>query len=467
MTRRLVLSYLAVTVAVLALFEIPLAIFYQQREQDRLTVDAERDATVLATIYEDALERGFDPDPRPAQDYADDTGVRAVVVDVDGISVVDTDGNGARDFSTRPEMREALTGRRTSGTRFSDTLDTELLYVAVPVASGGVVHGALRLTLDTHEVTERVHRFWLGLVIVGVIIALAMAAVGTVIARSVTRPVRRLRSTADRFSLGDLTPSIPDERAPPELAALEDAMNQMARRLDELIDRQRSFVADASHQLRTPLTALRLRLENLQHDARGTTDPAQIDAAIGETVRLGDLVEDLLVLARTEQTRAAAPVDLTAIVRERVDTWTATADAHRVTLRLVAPAERVTGVAVPGGIEQALDNLLDNAVRAAPSDSTVTVSIVAGERAHEIVVADHGEGLGDEDKPRALARFWRGDGTGEGTGLGLAICQAIVEAGGGRMRLTDNDPTGLVVTLVVLAPGATDVDSTQAAATRR
>ena len=95
MTRRLVLSYLAVTIVVLALFEIPLAIFFQQREQDRLSIDAERDATVLATIYEDALEKGTAPDPVPAQDYFVESGVRTVVVDVDGISVIDTGNDTA------------------------------------------------------------------------------------------------------------------------------------------------------------------------------------------------------------------------------------------------------------------------------------------------------------------------------------------------------------------------------------
>ena len=79
--------------------------------------------------------------------------------------------------------------------------------MAVPVASGGVVHGALRLTIDTHEVTERVHAFWIGLVVIGVIILVVMAGIGTLIARSVTRPVRRLRAEAERFAHGDLTPS--------------------------------------------------------------------------------------------------------------------------------------------------------------------------------------------------------------------------------------------------------------------
>ncbi len=220
------------------------------------------------------MEKGLEPDPIPAADYFVETGVRTVVVDVDGISVIDTGNDVPRDFSTRPEIATALNGERTTGTRYSETLGTELLYVAVPVASGGVVHGALRLTIDTHEVTERVQTFWIGLVVVGVIILVVMAGIGALIARSVTRPVRRLQAEAERFASGDLTPSVSNEPSPPELAALEASMQEMARRLDDLIERQRAFVADASHQLRTPLTALRLRLENLETDVTEPTSAA-------------------------------------------------------------------------------------------------------------------------------------------------------------------------------------------------
>ena len=232
MTRRLLLSYLTVTVVVLLLLEIPLAVFFQQRELNRLTVDVERDATVLATIYEDALEKEQTPDPLAAQDYASDTTARVLLVDADGISLIDTEFAVDRDFSTRPEVATALTGARSTGTRRSETLDTDLLYVAVPVASGGTVHGALRLTLDTHEVTERVWRFWFGLVAVGLVVLAVMAGVGWLIARSITRPVRRLQVAAERFSSGDLTTTDVDTRAPVELATLETAMNDMARRLD-------------------------------------------------------------------------------------------------------------------------------------------------------------------------------------------------------------------------------------------
>ena len=121
MTRRLVLSYLAITVVVLLLLELPLAIVYQQREFDRLTADVERDATVMATIYEDVLQDDLDPDPTPANEYAASTGARVVVVDLDGISIVDSSREPDRDFSTRPEIAAALEGERSSGTRRSDT----------------------------------------------------------------------------------------------------------------------------------------------------------------------------------------------------------------------------------------------------------------------------------------------------------------------------------------------------------
>ena len=453
MTRRLLLSYLTVTVVVLILLELPLAIFFQQRELDRLTVDAERDATVLATIYEDALEKDLAIDPKPATDYAARTGARIVVVDSSGISVVDTSADTDRDFSTRPEIAVALTGERSTGSRRSDTLDTDLLYVAVPVASGGIIHGALRSTLDTHEVNERIWRFWLGLGGVAVVILTVMAGIGWIIARSVTRPIRRLQLAASRFSDGDLTPIEGAAGASPEVAALEDSLNAMARQLDDLIQRQRNFVADASHQLRTPLTALRLRLENLQSHTDGPEFDAELDDAIDETARLADLVNDLLQLADAERPQPPVTANLSELARDRVDTWTALADQADVSLWLELPGDDVFASAAPGSIEQVLDNLLDNAVKAAPRGTAIDVGVRRGETFQELTIADRGGGLDPDSRRSASDRFWRADPTGPGTGLGLAIVRTLVEASGGAFELRDNSPTGLVA--VVELPAAT------------
>jgi signal transduction histidine kinase len=461
-TRRLLLSYLTVAAIVLVVLEVPLAIVYQQRETGRLTVDVERDATALASFYEDGLEQKTALDPQPARTYASRTHARVVVVDAAGASLIDTAGRAGRDFATRPEIKGALAGRITTGVRHSNTLGTDLLYVAIPAASGGTVHGAVRVTMDTHAVSALVHRFWLGLAAVTAVVLAAMAAIGWTIARSVNRPLRQLHGSAARFASGDLTTGDHDPDAPPEIAALGETMNTMARRLDQLLAEHRAFVADASHQLRTPLTALRLRLENLQNDLDGSDTAEDLNAAIEETDRLSVLVGDLLKLARAEQSAAPEPVDLVRIARERLDTWSAFADAAGITLGLISPDGPVSAIAVPTGVEQIMDNLIDNAVAASPPESDVVVTVTPGRDRHRIFVTDQGPGLSDELKQRALDRFWRLDNSQPGTGLGLPIARALAEASGGSLDLADASCGGLAVSITLPA-----ADSPARPATRR
>ena len=451
MTRRLLFGYLLAALVVLLVLEIPLAIFYQQREMVGLERDVERDATVLAGYYEEGLEAGATLDPAAADAYAKRTDVRVVVVDKAGTSVIDTAGPAGRDFSTRPEIKTALGGGRAVGTRYSQTLKTDLLYVAVPASSAGDVHGAVRLTLDKQDTNALVRSYWAGLIAIAVVVLIAMAGIGWAIARSVTRPLRDLDAAAARFATGDLSPAEPDPSAPPEIAVLGDTMNTMARRLDRLITEQRGFVADASHQLRTPLTALRLRLENLQSAAATHEDEEELGAAIEETNRLAALVGDLLQLARAEETAEPLAVDIAALAAERVDTWSAVADATEVSLSLVAPGGPVYASSVPGGVEQILDNLIDNAVEASPEGSRVSVTIVRGATAHELVVSDEGPGLSDQDKARAVERFWRADRSTPGTGLGLPIVATLARASGGSLELSDGASGGLTVRVTLPA----------------
>lgn len=462
MTRRILASYLTITVIVLVLLMVPLGVFYSQRERERLSSDAEHDANVIASLYEDALEAQVPLDPAAAITYAERTGARIVVVDVDGISQVDTEALIDRDFSTRPEIAAALDGVRTSGTRRSDTLATDLLFVAVPVASGGTVHGALRLTLDAGDVTERVRHFWLALGGIAAVVLFAVALIGWVIARSVTRPLRELTESAARFARGDLSVARAMSEAPPEIRALDDTMAVMAGRLDAVLTTQRAFVADASHQLRTPLTALRLRLENLQSDLGGSADrprdpasAAALELAIGETVRLSELVTSLLQLARADEHPPTTVVDLAALVGDRVDTWTAVAEERSVVIDGAPGAGAMRVRCVPGTVEQILDNLLDNALAVSPAGSTVTVMLAEGDGVGELRVVDHGPGIADELKADALRRFWRGDTTRPGTGLGLAIVDTLVTASGGRVTLGDTPGGGLTVAVELpLATGS-------------
>ena len=458
MTRRLVASYLTITVVVLILLMVPLGIFYAQRERERLAADVEHDANVIATLYEDDLESSTELDPVPANTYEDRTGARVVVVDAAGISRVDTGDQIDRDFSTRPEIDAALTGVRTAGTCRSDTLGTDLLYVAVPVASGGTVHGALRITLDTSDVNERIRTFWFALGAVAVVVLAAVVLIGWVIARSVTRPLRELTASASRFAGGDFSVADHVPEGPPEIRALDQTMATMAYRLDAVLSDQRRFVADASHQLRTPLTALRLRLENLQIDladaGHGEPDRDAVDAlerAIGETERLTELVSNLLQLARADDHPVTEVADLEALVRDRVDTWTAIAEDRGVELHHVAGVQPVLVRCVPGAIEQILDNLLDNALAVSSSGTDIEVEIRVSDGPVELRVIDHGPGLTDAAKTDALRRFWRGDTTRPGTGLGLAIVETLATSSGGQVTLVDTVGGGLTV-VVELPP---------------
>jgi signal transduction histidine kinase len=447
-TRRLIVSYLTITVFILVVLEIPLAVVFSNLARERLETGVMLDAMVLATIYEDALDNGVAYSPQPAQGYARDQGARVVVVDAGGLSILDSDEAANQDFSNRVEIQDALAGMRVADRRASVTLGRDLYYVAVPIASGGRVLGAVRVTFDPDEVDDRVRAYWYQLGAIGAVVLAAVAAVGWIIARSVTRPLRAMQDAAIQAGTGDLSVRIDPSDSPSEIRDLGDRFNAMAARLEDLIGRQRTFVSDASHELRTPLTALRLRLENLEPcvipEAAG-----ELDAAIAESERLAELVDQLLAIARSEAgQQALSTSDLAAVVAERSGLWTAVADeqsASVIPLGMDGPAHVRS---VVGAVEQIVDNLIANALAVTPAGGSVMLAVKRGEARHEIHVIDEGPGMSDHDRERAFDRFWRGDHTRKGTGLGLAIVKELAEASGGSAALRPATTGGIDAVVV-------------------
>jgi signal transduction histidine kinase len=443
--RRLLLSYLAVAVLVLALLEIPLGISYANNERQDLTHKVERDAVALSTLVEDALEHGTIVPARVsgiARSYTQDTGGRVVVVDRRGREVVDSAPTGSRDFATRPEIARALAGEVASGIRHSRTLGTDLLYVAVPVASSGVVHGAVRISYPTSAVDSRIHRYWTLLAIIAAAVLAAAALVAIVLTRWMTRPVARLEAAAEAIGSGDLSARAPVD-GPPEMRRLAETFNTTAAELDQLLRSQDAFVADASHQLRTPLAALRLRLENLDRDVT-PSGKDELDGALTEVERLSTLVDGLLTLARADRAlKAPERIAVTRVVDERLAAWTALAEERGVALRSDAAREAVA-LATPGRLEQVLDNLLANALDVSPPGAAITVSAVVEDGWIELHVADEGPGMSADQRDRAFDRFWRAPGReGEGSGLGLAIVRRLAAADGGSVELRETPSGGL------------------------
>jgi signal transduction histidine kinase len=444
MTRRIVLSYFLLTLIALALLAIPLGLTFAKQEKNRLLFDVEKDADAIAT----ALHIPNDPtsiDARDAELYATRTGGTVIVVDTQGQALVDTAhaGDLGRDYSTRPEIQGALAGRREVGTRSSETAGTTLVYAAVPIADGGEVVGALRITFPTATLYERVRHVWgqVALLCFGILVTVMI--VGFVLARTVTKPVRELENATDRFAAGEFSARVREDAGPPELRHLAARFNRMAAQTEQLIGAQQRFVADASHQLRTPLTALRLRVENLEAST-DAADRASITAIAAEIDRMSHLVDGLLLLARQDgSVQQPGTTDLAEAVRERVDAWTPVARERTVALVAEGP-ERAPARALPGAVDQIIDNLVDNALRVSPPGTSVRVRVVVDGETVVLHVVDAGPGLDKAARTRAFDRFWRAPNAPPGgSGLGLAIVRRLVEASGGTVRLDPAEDGGI------------------------
>ncbi len=428
MSRRLLLSYLSLTLLVLVVLEVPLGVTYARNERRDLEGKVERDAVTLASLSEGVLEMTGETSVASlravALRYRADTGGRVIVVGRQGTAIVDSNPiPGDTAFASRPEIRTALSGRVASGVRHSNTLGLDLLYVAVPVASAGTILGAVRVTYPTSAVDSRVRRYWLTLAAIAGIVLGGVSLLGLWVARGVARPLRLLEEAAAQVGAGDLDARAP-EQGPEEVRRLAHEFNETAAKLQRLLDSQQAFVADASHELRTPLTALRLRLETLEGEG---TAPA-----LAEVDRLGRMVEGLLSLARADAAGATGgPIEVDDVIAERLEAWPGVARAGTSGLRVRSSADR---------LGQIVDNLVANALAVAEN---VTVSTVAAGGWVELHVVDDGPGLGVDERVRAFDRFWRGRSSGPGSGLGLAIVRRLARADGGDAELREAPGGGL------------------------
>jgi len=457
-TRRLLATYLLLTLVVLLALEVPLVLGYRNHQMDQLTSGIERDAFVLSSYLSDSLSGGTPVDfTTVATNYTAATDGRVVIVNSTGDVLADSDPSapGLRNFSSRPEIARALDRQIATGTRKSTTLGTGLVYVAVPISIGDHVLGALRVSYSTDQVDAKVRRYWVVLLGAGLVTLFLAAVLGILLARWVTRPIGKLRDAATRIGMGDLSARADINRGPPEIKDLASAFNATAVRLEELVTAQEQFVADASHQLRTPLTALRLRLEMLEIDS-DDANRDDIDGARNEVQRMSRMVDGLLALARAERTQGARPgrLALDESLQERAAAWQPVAEERGVSI--VARGGGLKARCTSDMLSQVLDNLIANALEIAPANSVLTLQAATEDSPSGSVVTvhviDQGPGLTDEQRERAFDRFWRATNErGElgGTGLGLAIVQKLVESEGGRAELRAAEGGGLDAVLLL------------------
>jgi signal transduction histidine kinase len=373
-----------------------------------------------------------------ARDAAARANVRVVVVDSAGIVSGDSDGIAVGEIYAergRPEILQALDGQPASIIRMSQDLGRDIMATAVPVVDEDDqrVVGAVRITQDVQQVSDNVRRTTLGLLAIGAAGLVAGLILAFGLAGSLSRPLTRLAGAARRLGSGDLGARTELEGGASEIEDLARAFDEMADRLERTVRAQREFVANASHQLRTPLTGMKLRLESAIAEAEDDDVKKRLQAAEREVDRLSEIVARLLVTAAAVEEGRPTRVDLDDAIERAVARWEER--ATRASAKLAATGNAGSAEGNPSDVDQILDNLLDNAISYAPGD----VMIEAGRHNTSAFVAveDRGPGIREEDVARVTERFYRGgDAPRGGSGLGLAIASDLAEKWGGSIDVT-------------------------------
>ena len=435
---RLLAAFAYVLVLVLVALALPFGLSVSSRVESEVEAQSAGQAHLIAASAAGLLGRPAALQ-RLVADAGSDVRGRVIVVGARGRLLADSSGTRlvGRSYADRPEIAGVLAESAIEqGRRSSDTLDEELLYTAVPVVSGGRRVGAVRVTRSAAPVDARVRRDQLALAAIAVAALALGLALAWLLAGSLAGPLRSLAAAARRLGSGDLraraTPEGSSEQR--EVAA---AFNEMAERLERVLEAQREFVANASHQLRTPLTGLRLRLEAAALKADDAGLERDLAAAEHEVERLSKLLAGLLALAREGAVPPPdARVDLGAAAERACERWRTEAEVagRRVTC---TGAGEAWARASDDDVAIVLDNLIENAIRYSPAGSEVAVTWGRDDERAVVVVLDDGPGLGADEAEAVFDRFTRGSAGRDvpGTGLGLAIVRTVARRWGGEATL--------------------------------
>jgi signal transduction histidine kinase len=416
MRRRLVRLTVAAAVLAVALFGLPLAAAIDRYAQANELRDLERvaEATALAV----AEDLGDDDVPDALADQADD--VELTLYDHHGALLV---GRGPRE----PGPHVLLA----TGAQVAAGQDQNTLVVAVPVTHDDDVIGVVRAATPASAVDHVVWLAWLAMAALATTAVAVVYLVASRQARSIARPLEDLSVAARRLGDGDFSVRAA-AAAIPEIDSVGESLNSTAERLGALVERERSFSADASHQLRTPLAGLRLVLEAAMDKPSGEV-ASSLAPAIGAVDRLEHTVDDLLALARGNRPDVK-PIDMHTVLDEFDRNWRQRPDTSQRALHITIDPDAPPCVASESALRQVLAVLLDNA--AAHGEGTVSTTVRDAGEILAIDITDEGPGVA---VPEAELFARRAD-TATGHGIGLALARTLAEAEGGRLRLTSAHP---------------------------
>ncbi len=337
--------------------------------------------------------------------------------------------------------------------------DGERIVIVPPVVGDQIVR---EIILEAAQGGTTGHQFLADVRRTAVIavVAAGMAAIlfMTLIFRQITRPLTRLRLTTQAFAQGDLNARVPIQ-SNDEVGKVADAFNQMASQLQRNEQARQQMVADVAHELRTPLSVMQSNIEAMM-DGLLEPNPDELAELHGEVGRLARMVEDLRLLSLADAGQlqlTLAPLDASKLIERVVGLMTPMAEAHAVNLKSNVPLLPVILHGDKDKLQQALTNLIDNAVRHAPTGGQVTVGVAHTKQAVFISVADNGPGISAADLPHVFERFWRSDKSRSrhsgGSGLGLSIVKQMAELHGGTVQAVSPESEGTQFTIALPLKG--------------
>jgi len=418
--------------AIVAL-EVPLIFSMRDRVDAEVRSQARSQAEFLAATVDLGERRDLPGITRVAGDRLRG---RVIIVGRNGRLLADSAGTErvGVDYSSRPEIAAALKNAVAQERRSSATLNQEILATAVPIVRGNRNEGAVRVTQSVDAVNRATWRATFGLIAIGALVLGLGLAAGAVIARQVAGPVRRLDVAARQVADGDLSARAKVEGSA-EQQRLARTFNAMTERIERLLDSQREFIADASHQLRTPLSGLRLRLEEARASTRDPDAHAEIDAGLAELDRLSAIISELLVLSQAGEVDAPPEhVDLEDAAHRAAARWDGSGGG-----RVVADGVPADGFCPQADLDRALDALVENALHY--GNGKVEVRSAPG----AVDVLDRGPGFAEDELAAVFERFHRGRAGRSGpsgTGLGLPIARELARRWGGDVTLANRDGGG-------------------------
>ncbi|MEV4062212.1 sensor histidine kinase [Nonomuraea dietziae] len=440
MHRRLLAVLVPLAVLLVAALGVPLSVTVAEREMQETYVDRLNDVGRFASLAETALSTGrTEALHQELARYRELYGIPAAVIDTSGTVLLGPAGayqEAARAEPALPRIvTAALAGARSEPSGEWAPWDDSALVVAEPVGRDSEVVGAVVTISDLSKTRCRILVRWARLAGLGLLPLIALVAVAWPVSAWVLRPVRELDAASSRISQGDLTTRADAEAGPVELRRLAGSFNTMMDAVENAVQRQRAFVSDASHQLRNPLTSLRLAVESLEPHLRADGDGRQVyDVAVDELRAMQRMLNSLQASARMESIRTASPVDLDAVLATRVDRWRALTATAGQTLRVdVPPGLRL--LEPSGGLGSILDELISNALRLSNAKVVeVTARVVpggAGGGPGDGGHVGHGGGAGAGRDGGVCARHGGGEGVGHGGGAGVGHVGVCAGHGGG------------------------------------